>query len=162
MMALEMTASDSIIQLVDRVLNPYGFKRRKNTWYLDAPEIIAVVDLQKSRWGQQFFINLAFYLKSLGSERFPKENHCHARVRLSALLDTAERAKFDQALDLEDTSFSQSQREEVIETALRRSGLPLLQAGRSLDALRTFLTEREVPSLFLAKEARSALANQSS
>lgn len=63
-----------------------GFSLRSDTWYLDAPETILIGNLQKSAFGDQYYLNLAVWLKVLGSLPFPKEHQSHVRVRATALV----------------------------------------------------------------------------
>jgi hypothetical protein len=67
------------------VLKPLGYTKRAGTWHRDHGKLISVVNLQKSQWGDDFYLNLGVYLKQLGSENHPAESRCHIRCRAEAL-----------------------------------------------------------------------------
>ena len=62
-----------------------GFRRKSNAWYLPQAETIAVLDLQKSQYGPQYYANVALWLLPLGDAATPKEGTCQIRTRLTSL-----------------------------------------------------------------------------
>jgi hypothetical protein len=70
---------------ISSVLKPLGYAKRAGTWHRDHGKVISVVNLQKSQWGDDFYLNLGVYLKQLGNEDRPAESHCHVRCRAEAL-----------------------------------------------------------------------------
>lgn len=62
------------------------FRKSGPTWHRDQQELIQVVNIQKSQWGDQFYINLGIYLKKLGTETRPTHYRCHIRFRIDFLL----------------------------------------------------------------------------
>ena len=68
-----------------------GFRRKGTTLYRDQEETIAVVNLQGSRYGGRYYLNVAVWLKAAGEDDpAPKENRCHLRTRLAELRPTPE------------------------------------------------------------------------
>ena len=63
-------------------LKAAGFKKAGSTWRRDSRDGVHVVNAQASQWGPDFFINLGFYIRTLGNEQAPLENHCQVRARL--------------------------------------------------------------------------------
>lgn len=63
-------------------LKALGFKKKARTWTRETPDAFQVVDLQKSAFGEQVYVNVAVYLKALGDETSPPEHRCHIRARL--------------------------------------------------------------------------------
>ena len=72
-------------QAVARVLKPLGYTKRAATWHLDREQVISVVNLQKSQWGEDWYLNLGVYVKALGDENRPAEARCHIRCRAETL-----------------------------------------------------------------------------
>jgi hypothetical protein len=70
---------------IARVLKPLGYRKRGATWHLDREDVISVVNLQKSQWGDDLYLNLGIYLKRGGEELRPAEARCHVRCRLTSL-----------------------------------------------------------------------------
>jgi Domain of unknown function (DUF4304) len=62
-------------------LKAAGFRKKGRTWWRERAEVIQVVNLQKSSFGDQLYINLGVYLKRLGTETAPPQNRCHIGVR---------------------------------------------------------------------------------
>ncbi len=54
-----------LVNIFDNILKPNGFKRKGNYWRLDGDELIKIVNLQKSQWGNQYYINYGFDFKDL-------------------------------------------------------------------------------------------------
>lgn len=59
-----------------------GFRKKGRTWWRSTVETIGVINIQKSPYGTRIYINLGVYVKQLGQEERPSENHCHVRARL--------------------------------------------------------------------------------
>ena len=72
-------------QVVARVLKPLGFTKRAATWHRDGEALIAVLNLQKSQWSEDLYLNLGVYLKALGDETRPPESRCHVRCRAATI-----------------------------------------------------------------------------
>ncbi len=53
-----------IIKLLDEIFIPLGFKRKGNHWVING-DIIKIVSLQKSNWGNFFYINYGYNIKNL-------------------------------------------------------------------------------------------------
>ena len=70
-------------------LKALGFKKKARTWWRTENDSIQVVNLQKSPYGDQLYVNLALYIRSLGPERLPPENRCHIQARLERVVPTS-------------------------------------------------------------------------
>ncbi len=63
-------------------LKASGFRKKAKTSWRHCPEVIQVLNLQKSPYGDNLYINLGVYVRSLGAEQYPPENRCHVQIRL--------------------------------------------------------------------------------
>lgn len=63
-------------------LKARGFKKKGRTWWRDTDDVVQVLNLQQSPFGEQLYVNLGVYLKRLGTEPMPAVNRCHIGVRL--------------------------------------------------------------------------------
>src|SRR5687767_3325213 len=63
-----------------------GFKKKARTWWRTTDDSVQVVNLQKSAYGEQLYVNLGLFIRSLGSEQTPPENRCHIRARLELVV----------------------------------------------------------------------------
>ena len=55
------------------VLKPLGYTKRARTWHRERESVISVLNLQISQWGDECYINLGVYVKSLGGLAQPNE-----------------------------------------------------------------------------------------
>src|SRR3989337_1174480 len=83
-----------LLEALKILLKENRFKKKANRWYYHADETILVVNLQKSYYGDQYYINLGVWIKALVNEdytkhfpvsdlNFPKEYECHISLRLA-------------------------------------------------------------------------------
>jgi hypothetical protein len=68
-----------------------GFRKKVRTWWRQVDEVIQVVNLQKSPYGERLYVNLGIYVTRLGSESSPAENRCHVQARLDRVVDPSRR-----------------------------------------------------------------------
>jgi hypothetical protein len=55
------------------VLRDAGFSFRSGSWYRPTPDVIQIVNLQKSRFGPDHFINIGWWLNGVAAGRRPGE-----------------------------------------------------------------------------------------
>lgn len=53
------------VGILNDMLRPLGFKRKSNNWINEEFEIILIVNLQKSNYGNNYYINYGYILKSI-------------------------------------------------------------------------------------------------
>jgi hypothetical protein len=85
-----------LINILSEILVPIGFKRKGNYWVVNGDEITKMVNLQKSQYGNFFYINYDYILNALplGGLR------THVGNRVSSL-NKEENLRIDELLDLE-------------------------------------------------------------
>ncbi len=57
------------------------FMKKGQSWFLNGSDVIVVVNLQHSDWGNYYYINIGFYLKTFGQVEFPDYVQCHLGYR---------------------------------------------------------------------------------
>jgi hypothetical protein len=122
-----VSVRDAVQRAFDRFGKESGFEKKSGSWYRRADEVISVSNLQKSQYGQQYYLNQAFWLCQFGEERSPKESKCHIRARLGSLLPGQADA-IGCLLDL-DQPMSDEDRIEQLVGLLRERLLPLIERG---------------------------------
>lgn len=120
----------------DEFAKEAGFTKRSGAWCRHQHESVAVIELQKSQYGPQYFVNVALWLLELGDVQCPKEHACHLRTRLTRLLPER-KDELNALLDLDDASMTESHRRESLEQLLRDRLLPLLDTCSTLDGIRS-------------------------
>ncbi|MDR2039440.1 MAG: DUF4304 domain-containing protein [Bacteroidales bacterium] len=87
-----------LINILSEILIPAGFKRKGNYWVFNGHEITKMINLQKSQFGNHFYINYGYILNSIPLDGMMM--HIYKRV---ASLDKTENLKIDELLNLENT-----------------------------------------------------------
>jgi hypothetical protein len=146
----------TIVRAFETLLKAHGFQKHKGSWYLDQPETILVANLQKSDWGDQYFVNLAIWIMRLGHMPRPKENLCHLRMRLEMLAGQASRKFFD----AEDFSISDEARETGIASLMAEHAIPFLDSCASLEGISEMLKQGKLKKGFVHRDVRGLLANE--
>jgi hypothetical protein len=151
-----MSERNAVQRAFDRFGKEAGFEKKSGSWYRRGDEVIAVSNLQKSQYGPQYYFNQGFWLTRVSDERFPKEQQCHIRARLGALLRDAS-SRIDQLLDLEH-EMPDDQRLEELVALLNERLLPLIERGSSVAGLRALLDEGAFRAAGIRGPAHEALA----
>ena len=61
-------------------LNEYGFKYIMKSYYKETEEVIIVIATQKSSFGDDYYINYGFLIKSESPKvKYPRDNECDIR-----------------------------------------------------------------------------------
>jgi hypothetical protein len=126
-----------IQQSFDAALKEAGFQKTAGSWYLDGTDAILVANLQKSNYGDQYYVNLAVWVKALGAAKFPKEHKCHIRLRLESLVGSDAVRCFD----AEDTSFDETTRRSSIKSIVEEHAIPLLKSCSTREGIQQRMAE---------------------
>lgn len=98
---MKESIDNPIFYLFNKELTKNNFKKKRGrNWFLEKDDVILAVNLQKSTYGDQFYINLNFYLKPLANI-FDDPDDAKISIRISAILDNAQIDELRQSLDLE-------------------------------------------------------------
>lgn len=138
-------------------LKAAGYTKRRRTWHRQESAVVCVFDAMKSRWGNQFQLNLGLYLRALGPEDRPPEYRCHIKNTLFALVP--DRHRLIRLLDFEDDSVGEGRLDEVVGLVVRY-GLPWLAAYADEEALCRLVSSRSIPMISVA--ARTYFAGRAS
>jgi len=102
-----------IEQVLNELLHPYGFIKKRHTWCKDYGECIGVISFERSTWGEQYWLDFGVLLKELDSNHFPKYNECHIGGRVGELSD--DMRTFDRYLEFEDKNITPKEKEQIKE-----------------------------------------------
>lgn len=106
-------------------LKKYNFRKKKRTWYRNFEEITQVINLQKSTFGDNYYINLALWFNTLGDNKSPPDNLCHLRVRLSSIVE--DRKELEKWLDFDLVDINEKERETRILEYLENYIIPFME-----------------------------------
>jgi hypothetical protein len=131
-----MTAPSPIAASMDLYLRTeQQFLRKGSTWYRKLDDLIWVVNLQKSQYGRQYYVNIGVWLRELGDLEWPKEQECHVRSRIEALADPMDEPRIKERFDLESSLEEPDRTALIIETLSTLLG-PVLDRVRSIEDMR--------------------------
>jgi hypothetical protein len=122
--------------LMHEVLKPLGLVRVGSTWYFDSPEVIGVVNLQRSMWGASYYINLGVLVKALSTLHRPKEYQCHLRGRIENFMKVP---GFTGELRFDNQAAEVALPEAAVVTAMTRPLVPLLKSLSRVDDIKAFV-----------------------
>ena len=117
-------------------LKAAGYRKRALTWHREWKDTISVFNVQKSQWGDQFYINCAIYLKALGDEKTPPEYRCPVRIRIGDLVPQRER--LNSLLDFEKEIKEEARLQEIV-TMVNSFALPWLEKYADVEELRSLV-----------------------
>ena len=150
-----MTSRNVLKQTLDSVAAFAGFSKHSGAWYLRRAETMAVIELQKSEYGPQYYVNVALWLLPLSQSQFPKEETCHIRTRLGRLFPQEEK-RLKEILDLEypmDEATRETQFRGILENLL----LPALAECSTVAGLKGGLGGGLLKSSLVNREAQKLL-----
>lgn len=163
-------------------LEDAGYFKRGQSWYLNGEDTIIVVNLQKSDWGERYYINIGLWLKKLGEpiypigqsietiEReikgfkrkkygdtfFPDENECHIGIRAESLfLD--ERLMLYNSCSLESSDEHQLS---ILANFIKNEMIPLFQNCTHEDKLIALFDQGVFERSFIWWKAREYLSRE--
>lgn len=140
--------------IIDDVLRPLGFTNKRSAWYRHRQDTILIVDLQKSDFGGQYYVNLSVVLRGLNADDYPREEFGHVRKRLDRIIEQREYANV--AFDLEDTSITSSERQLRISQLIAR-GAEWLEGLSMVEVLTRELRSNESLQRHTTLQARGFL-----
>lgn len=97
-----------LVNIISEMLIPIGFKKKGNFWIKIGDDITKMVNLQKSNYGNYFYINYGYILNCI-----PLDNemmHIYNRV---TSLDVEERSRIHFLLDLDSQISDEERRKEL-------------------------------------------------
>jgi hypothetical protein len=156
-MEVRMNENVKIIEnIISKVLKENNYKKKGLSWYQETNDTVVLLELQKSSWGMQFYINIAVFLKVFGSISLPpKEWKCHIRGRLSS---PEGEDKLGKALDLE-TEYILDERERIILKYLHEYALPILNSFKSLRSIKQLIDNENKKDFLVSLKAKEYLNN---
>src|SRR5690606_2510580 len=129
---------------ISDILKPLAFRKKGPNWYFYTDECVCMINLQKSEWGGQYYINVAILVTPLTMEKMPLEYRCHIRARIDNLVPSD--IDIRGALDLENHSMSSKERVRVLRMALVEYAVPFLMSLGTIDDIKKKVLEDEIVS----------------
>jgi hypothetical protein len=141
-------------QAVGAPLVAAGFKRKSDTWCSEKEQVTILVNLQKSQYSRQYYVNCGISLKCLGGNPPKREHLCHVRFRLTAIAPAADCRLIDSIFDLEDETLADGERREKISSLIRDLALPFLQECSSGEGIAEAIENGKLDHALVNKQVR--------
>ncbi|WP_434041169.1 MULTISPECIES: DUF4304 domain-containing protein [Sorangium] len=155
-----MKTENSVKLATDATLKDAHFLQKNGNWYHDTEETVLVVDVQRSNFGQQYYINLGIFVKvsSQGLARFPpKESECHIRLRLESLMPESDEEAVRTLLDLDNQSIGSAERQKRIRELVASVAIPFLLQCSTHAGLREAKRNGRLDAAVIDKRVREAI-----
>jgi Domain of unknown function (DUF4304) len=148
--------SDTIPNILNDELVALGFKRKATYWYRASNDVIHVVGLQKSRWGEQHYLNLAVWVSKIEKRDFPKVRECHIQCRLDAFPETPD--DLSRALDEEDSwKIDADTRREIIKLSLCNAEFLFFRELGSFESTKRYLKGNPDPRCAVTQSLKAII-----
>lgn len=125
-----------LVNILNEMLNPLGFKKKGNYWLINNNVITKMINLQKSNYGDAFYINYGYIINAipLGSLTM----HVYNRVTSA---NDEERDRIAFLLNLE-TTISDEERTKALKEMLQNTLISKVQTVNSEEDLLVELKKR--------------------
>lgn len=155
-----MTISALMKDVLAVPLKEFGFLKKSNNWYWSNEEVVLVVNLQKSQYGEQYYVNCGVALNVFSDEKFPKEHLCDIRFRLSAVVPKEQREECEAAFNLENSSISDAERLTIATNFFESYGLSILMSCQSLASIADAYKTEKLPAWTMSRKVADYLQKQ--
>lgn len=137
MKLLDMIANGkALLSLIDNILKPLGYVKKKDTWYLHTEECILFFTIDKSPYGGQYGEGFGCFLKELEITWNNKETppYYKSHLRISLLFFVGNEIVYP-LFDLENNSFTNDEREKAIVELVEKYAIPFLNGIQSKEGI---------------------------
>lgn len=146
---------------ITRALREQDFKKRRSSWYRETEDLIQVINLQKSQYGEQYYLNLGLYVKYIIKEsvieRYPPEYKCHVRIRL-AKETRVNGIEISSWFDLENLEIGEEERIGAINKIFSERVIPFMSQCASIEGIGMCFHRGELASALIYKDLSEALS----
>jgi hypothetical protein len=143
-----------------RVLLPLGYTAAKNMFFRRIGEVILIVDLQKSTFGGNYYVNIGLFVdEEVKLTQPPPFHKTHLKQTLTSIVPQVVRDKLVPALDLE-VAMRADDRSDIITSAMVRYGLPFLTPLGSIEGIADFLDPQKRNFALVTLALRSIISRR--
>lgn len=103
-----------LVNILSEIFVPFGFKKKGNYWVINNDAITKVVNLQKSQFGNYFYINYGYIIDSI-----PLDGMMHIYKRVDSS-DKDENLRLNKLLDLESDIYKDDRANELKKVLLEK------------------------------------------
>ena len=131
--------SKNLHEIAHRVLKPLGLTKRSATWFIEAGDLTGSINLQRSMWSAEYYVNVNVFITGKPWPRFS--------ARAERLVQVA---GFHRSLRFADGTEVPDEAQEIVLRNLMSEIVPVLKRLLEPARLRSFL--RENPNIGMVSE----------
>lgn len=125
-----------------------GFDEISSAWFKESGEAIVVLDLQKSNFGNSYYLNIKIYIQGMFGNTYSKTNEL---ISNTGDIFRREPKNFEDVFDL-NNSIEDTVRATKLESLFKEFLVPLVNKALSKDGLRDLFDGKEIHILPAVKE----------
>lgn len=144
----------ALIKSFETTLRDAGLIKKSGSWYRAGADADVVLNLQKSDFGNSYYLNVGVNLKALSPEPYPKINQCHIQLSGDSLVGD-DLLILNRALNLEEGNEEDLK---LFIEIMERKILSLVVEFLSLDQLRDHYKQSTFKKALLFWQAREMLS----
>lgn len=118
-----------LANILSEILIPIGFKKKGNYWVLNGDKITKMINLQKSKFDNSFYINYGYILNNI-----PLDGMMHIYNRVAST-DKVENLKIEELLNLESNVHDEERRCELKKVIFEKLILKVNSVNTEADIL---------------------------
>jgi hypothetical protein len=141
---------------LDNVLVTRGFRRRGSLWTRATNDVTQSVELQKSQYGEQFYLNVGLWLNALGTLERVRDTDMHIRLRPDTLFNPIECEEWVRHLDF-DQAIGDAERQQVLTSMMESLLIARLDAWQSQSGVQNAFENGDLSHALILGGARAAL-----
>jgi Domain of unknown function (DUF4304) len=151
--------ANPILAAISQEIEIMGFTRKSNNWTRASAEVSQVINLQKSNYGRQYYINLGFLPKEMAQDStdyaHPRHEKCPVRLRIEDILPNPAQ-EIAETLDLEKEIFTPHSRAKRVGEFMA-SIAPTLDRLLTIEGLRRAYADGTFKRALIMLRARALL-----
>ena len=136
-------------RIIDRIANKNKFEKAFNGWYKSSDESIITINLQKSSYGKNYYMNLKIYIQGIFAKQYVVTKELIKDDTGDIFLRQAK--EYDLLFDLENT-INQQERELRLEEMFKNYVIPITVKALRRDGIIELYREQKIFLLPAIKE----------
>lgn len=140
--------------IIDEVLRPNGFSRRRNVWHKDSTEALLSITLSRDRYrASQFYLDLQVTLK--GGESKP--NDAYFLFGRDYATNVEDKIELEQCLNARRTELDVASLTEKLARLIETKGLPLWNTMLTVEGLRKLWRQGDLKHYGVSRQLQAVL-----
>jgi len=136
-----MSTQNLVQSTFDQFAKELGGRKKSGSWYIAGPDAVVVLNLQKSNYASNYYINIGLWFTGVGPANHPRPTYCHLQTRAESLVDDTYRPLLEALLTVE-SEWPKGEHQRGLLEILDSQISPYIEAGQTLTGLATSVGQR--------------------